>query len=72
MFGDDEDMVGLDLQSLRDQFRRHCSVLRENLVERCRDAPHVIDSDDGHTSLLTLLCLVFSMAHLRRFSSIRS
>jgi hypothetical protein len=44
-------MVGLEVQSFRDQFYRHLSVARENLVEQSGYLSQVIDYDDGNSHI---------------------
>jgi hypothetical protein len=48
---DDEHMVRLNIQSLRDQLNRHLCVARENLVEMGGYGSQVIDDDDGNTHI---------------------
>jgi hypothetical protein len=44
-------MVGLDIQSFRDQFNRHPGVFREDLMEQGCYGPQVINDDDGNTHI---------------------
>ena len=44
-------MVGLDHQSFRDQFNRHCRVTRENFVKQGGHGSQMIDDDDGNTQI---------------------
>jgi hypothetical protein len=48
---DDEYTVGLDEQSLGDQFNRHLCVARENLVEKGGDGSQVINDDDSNAHI---------------------
>ena len=51
LFRDDEYMVGLDIQSFRDQLNRHFGVFREDLVEHGGYGPQVINNDDSNTHI---------------------
>jgi hypothetical protein len=48
---DDEHMIGLDDQPVRDQFNRHRCVLRENFVEQGGHGSQVIDDHDRDTHI---------------------
>src|SRR5450759_2202096 len=51
LFRDDEHMVGLDVQSFRDQFYRHRRVTRKNLVKQGGYLSQEIDNQDSNTHI---------------------
>src|ERR1035438_6194079 len=51
LFRDDEHMVGLNVQSVRDQFNRHLGEGWENFVEPGGYGSQVIDDDECHTQI---------------------
>jgi hypothetical protein len=48
---DDEHVVWLDVQFVRNEFDRHISDVRENLVEVGGHGSQVVDNDDCHTQV---------------------
>ena len=47
-FRDDEDVVGSNDQTIRDQLNRHRRVPRQDFVQLGSDGPQVIDDNDRH------------------------